>query len=794
MGCKECGKPKCNGECGCKSPKVLQINNPAEYITFHKVSIPAAMGDSTTNPPKIGAYRNALVYYEADHTSWMYSTDGIPTLITGEKGETGPQGIQGIQGEPGPQGIQGIQGIQGEPGPQGYMNEQDVRGIVDTIVPEGFFDAESTVSGCGTSFELNGVIDGQPKSLQINGDTYQQTYEGKNLFNDNTAIDAFIQKNGDVTPNTAWRSSQLIKVEPNTSYAWSGEVYGTHQVVWAGYDSSQAFVPGQYAQVNNVSSLIIITGENTEYIRVGYRSDGMRKMQLELGSTASNYEPYVGGVPSPNPDYPQPIQTVTGEQTVEIVGKNLFNNEPNTNSNLNVTTNNQVTRVVKDITSWWNLEWSGDKLNLVPGETYTARLFILDNPKNYAGTINLWFDIQGKPTAQTVELTAASGYQKTFTYEITQQLLDLRAAFGANEAGIDITFCIQIEKGSTATAFVPYSNQTYEINLGKNLFDKSAQIVNGYTYAGNGSLTTLGNCSVQEAYISVKPSTAYTLHTEVTSSQASNFRVYICEYDSGKGFIKRNVPKPVESSTNTITTTANTHFVRLCFSTICIDTLQFEAGSTATTYAPYFEPIELCKLGTYQDYIWKDGKDWKIHKATTTETLNGSEDWEQDSSGGYQRFNIIRQNAVSPSGRTATGLSSHFTSKTTDGIGIFFLAPTSSGTTRRFFFYPESNITTVESFKSWLNSNNTTLLYPLATPTDTVITDQTLIAQLDAIRLDSGANTISVSSSEVNGELCIEAYSDNWNGTISSLDERLDTLEQDYLKIIQLLKSLQGKS
>lgn len=108
MGCKECGKPKCNGECGCKSPKVLQINNPAEYITFHKVSIPAAMGDSTTNPPKIGAYRNALVYYEADHTSWMYSTDGIPTLVTGEKGETGPQGPAGTitvgtttTGEPG---------------------------------------------------------------------------------------------------------------------------------------------------------------------------------------------------------------------------------------------------------------------------------------------------------------------------------------------------------------------------------------------------------------------------------------------------------------------------------------------------------------------------------------------------------------------------------------------------------------------------------------------------------------------------------------------------------------------
>lgn len=81
MGCN-CGKPKCNGKCGCNSPKVLQINNPAEYITFHKVSIPAAMGDSTTNPPAVGKYKNVLLYYEADQTSWLYSTDGIPTKLT----------------------------------------------------------------------------------------------------------------------------------------------------------------------------------------------------------------------------------------------------------------------------------------------------------------------------------------------------------------------------------------------------------------------------------------------------------------------------------------------------------------------------------------------------------------------------------------------------------------------------------------------------------------------------------------------------------------------------------------
>lgn len=81
MGCN-CGKPKCNGKCGCKSPAVLQINNPAEYITFHKVVIPASLGDSKTYPPRNGMYRNVLAFYEADQTSWLYSTDGIPTKLT----------------------------------------------------------------------------------------------------------------------------------------------------------------------------------------------------------------------------------------------------------------------------------------------------------------------------------------------------------------------------------------------------------------------------------------------------------------------------------------------------------------------------------------------------------------------------------------------------------------------------------------------------------------------------------------------------------------------------------------
>lgn len=47
------------------------------------------------------------------------------------------------------------------------------------------------------------------------------------------------------------------------------------------------------------------------------------KPQLEQGSTATDYEPYTGGQPSPSPDYPQEISVLTGDIKLTSCGKNL---------------------------------------------------------------------------------------------------------------------------------------------------------------------------------------------------------------------------------------------------------------------------------------------------------------------------------------------------------------------------------------------------------------------------------------------------------------------------------------
>ena len=223
--------------------------------------------------------------------------------------------------------------------------------------------------------------------------------------------------------------------------------------------------------------------------------------------------------------------------------------------------------------------------------------------------------------------------------------------------------------------------------------------------------------------------------------------------------------------------------------------VQVEAGSTATAYEPYVggvpspnpdypQPIqtvtgeqtvsingtdypldlgsiELCKLGDYQDYIWKDGDDWKVHKATREESASGLT-WEWANIGWYftrtqygsgyniDKINIISESFVGVARRPAPIISHAYITMAADGnVGIKNPDITGASNT--------------EAFTEWLDNLNTNYTYALATPTDTTITDQTLIAQLEAIRtasLQSGANTITntATGSNLAGDMEIGYY------------------------------------
>ena len=95
MTCESCGeKPKHPAKDFTKA--VVEIDNPEKLVLFRKVVIPASLGDQNDVPPVIGKYHNVLLEYEKTGALYLYSSDGIPTGLSGAGGAIG-DGVLTIQ-------------------------------------------------------------------------------------------------------------------------------------------------------------------------------------------------------------------------------------------------------------------------------------------------------------------------------------------------------------------------------------------------------------------------------------------------------------------------------------------------------------------------------------------------------------------------------------------------------------------------------------------------------------------------------------------------------------------------
>lgn len=173
--------------------------------------------------------------------------------------------------------------------------------------------------------------------------------------------------------------------------------------------------------------------------------------------------------------------------------------------------------------------------------------------------------------------------------------------------------------------------------------------------------------------------------------------------------------------------------------------LQIEAGTAPTAYEPYqshdytvnLGALELCKLGNYQDYIYKSGDDWYLHKDINREDLDGSSDeqWIRQMSGGDLTTAWFQHTFEYPSVATNERLyilSNNFTNvgsinyhTTIEGMG------TLQSNVR--FRWQMTTIQNLTNWRAWLGTHPTTVYYMMDTPIETQITDATLISQLDAI-------------------------------------------------------------
>ena len=473
-------------------------------------------------------------------------------------------------------------------------------------------------------------------------------------------------------------------------------------------------------KINNIyTNWTKVTGEGTE-ITLNNTKKG--KMALTpKGNTEQNG--------TPTPDSPVPIQNVTGLQNIEVCGKNLF-----------------------------------DKSTIIENKYIDASGNFINDNTNFIG------DFISIDNTKSYYINASSGQAKRIAYYDNSKSFISRQLISAvdglltipNNAKYVRLSCynvnldsLQLEQNNQATTYEPYKGNTYEVNLGKNLFDKdNANIVEGYINASSGSITAYSGRGV--VWIQCQPNTTYTI-SKISSTRFA-VSTYPVKPEIGVSSSSNNAIRNDTATNITITSGANDNYLGVWLYNAeedtltrqqIIDTLQIEKSPKATSYSPYFTPIELCKIGTYQDYIYKSNGNWYLHQEIGKVVFDGSERWQSEAAAnGYYRYNVASYlNALSPN-----AMNNRFTERINQGHGEYEYCYVQNdvGSVHIQLLQNRISSSSVNDFKNWLSNNKVDLYYILATPTDTLITDTTLIEQLNSLSNATSYDDVTNISTEGN--------------------------------------------
>ena len=438
--------------------------------------------------------------------------------------------------------------------------------------------------------------------------------------------------------------------------------------------------------------------------------------QLELGSTATEYEPYCGGIPSPNPNYPQEIRVARG--------RNLFN------ETLLLQINNWT--VSNGVYSGNTQTVHGTFGNVFPTESfengqYVASFDLVSNDTSKNSLAFVWYY-----TDNTNErLTCKSSTHYTFISNASKNVDHIALSHNSN---VDISLShFQLEKGSIATPYVPYGFVRVEIQ-GKNLLENmaSSQTVNGVTFTVNDdrSINVKGTATSRAVlYLWREKNVPIKTGTYIVNLGTSDVKCGYHTYDNG-WLTKTNTPVGLSG--------IFTDFWIDVAEGKTVDTIvypQLELGSEATEYEPYYHktiPVplpergwvgglpdgtsDILKLNTAGKYEWVENTNEVVFDGTTVKT-NGA----VNTGANVKRYyHVLSEDVVFVDNSTLPNVySTHFVqctpnqswTTTDNGVSI-------AGNGKQLtFINTDIDSSVADAFNAWLASNPITVLYPLANPT-----------------------------------------------------------------------------
>lgn len=634
----------------------------------------------------------------------------------------------------------------------------DLKGNTYQEISEG----EQGIEVEDTSIHIENVDNTKEDYIIFKGNTYQYSTTGKNLLDDTqTESGSWGSDGAPTTNNRNRRGLPYIPVLPNTTYTMSSNMELSSLRINE-YDSEKNHITRK-STPSRTTSFTITTGASTYFLRWSINYDNSTafteemllrlQLQLEQGTQRTSYEKYTGGIFSPSPEYPKDIEVVSGNNTVKIIGKNLFDkNNALYSSNLVFDENYIKFQTTSSSTRMYYMECEPNTIYSISKSVGTILR---------CGNCN---EIPANNVVVSSSYSAGSSNQLTFTtnndkYIYIYLLTTSETSTITYESVIET---LQVEKSTTVTTYEAYQEQSYPINLPvKNLFDKNnVNVINGYPVDG-GFIASSNNA--KSIYIAIQPNKTYTVSKVVTSrfALATTTNIPITQ-EIYNQFISHNSYENI-----TIKTSDNDNYLLVYLynsnydttKTLqdVLDTLQIEEGSHVNSYTPFgVEPIELCKVGTHFDYFYKSNNKWYLRKETAKGVFDGTENWEVSQSYTGSFYIDGNNGVIQPTYAYSQLFCNNFTRANINSstqlnnfeLHTCYMALASGG----MEFWYDNGTASLQDFKDYLSLHNMYVYYILSTPVITEITDTTLKSQLDALytaQLNSGINNINTKTNNL---------------------------------------------